>query len=234
MFDTWTKETYINYINYLKTLGEEEYKNFHCKLCFTKYEILGVRLPIQRKIAKSIAKSNPEKFLKLCQSKYYEEVMIEGLVIASLKDENVFDKYFYKFITKIDNWGICDSFCNSLKIITKNPKKYFEIAKKLSLDEQEFISRVGLIIILNFFIKEEYLEEIFNILNTITSEKYYVNMAQAWLVCELYTFYPQQTTKYLKKNNLNKFTQNKSISKIRDSYRVNKEDKDYLNTLKKQ
>ena len=58
-------------------------------------------------------------------------------------------------------------------------------------------------------------------------------MAESWLVCEIYVHYPKETTKFLKNNKLNKFTQNKSISKIRDSYRVTKEEKDFLNTLKK-
>lgn len=58
-------------------------------------------------------------------------------------------------------------------------------------------------------------------------------MAEAWLICELYIHYPQVTERYLKNNKLNTFTQNKAISKIRDSYRINKEEKDYLNTLKR-
>lgn len=229
----WNKETYQEYINYLISIKEDKYKEFHSKLCFTKYEILGIRLPIIRKIAKQISKTNYEDFLKLTKSKYYEEVLIEGLVISTIKDESIFDKYFNKYITKIDNWGICDSFCNSLNIVTKNPIKYFNICKELSLSNEEFISRVGLIIILNYFIKQEYLKDIFNILDSITSDKYYINMAQAWLICELYIYYPQETEKYLKNNKLNNFTHNKSISKIRESYRISKEKKDYLNTLKR-
>ena len=229
----WNKETYQEYINYLISIKEDKYKEFHSKLCFTKYEILGIRLPIIRKIAKEISKTNYEDFLKLTKSKYYEEVLIEGLVISTIKDESIFDKYFNKYITKIDNWGICDSFCNSLNIVTKNPTKYFNLCKELSLSNEEFISRVGLIIILNYFIKQEYLKDIFNILDSITSDKYYINMAQAWLICELYIYYPQETEKYLKNNKLNNFTHNKSISKIRESYRIPKETKDYLNTLKR-
>lgn len=233
MFNNWTKETYTEYIQYLKGIAEEDYKNFHSKLCFTKYEILGIRLPLQRKLVKEITKTNIEEYLKHCQSKYYEEVMIEGLVIASIKDEYLFDKYFNKFIYKIDNWGICDSFCNSLKIVKQNPDKYFDIAIDLSLATEEFISRTGLIMILNFFIDKKYLKRIFSLLDKIKSDKYYVNMAQSWLICEIYTKYPEETQKYLLKNKLNKFTHNKAISKIRDSYRVSKEEKAYLNTLKR-
>lgn len=229
----WTKETYQDYINYLISIKEDKYKEFHSKLCFTKYEILGIRLPIIRKITKQISKTNYEDFLKLTKSNYYEEVMIEGLVISNIKDEILFDKYFNKYITKIDNWGICDSFCNSLDIVTKNPTKYFNLCKELSLSKEEFISRVGLITILNYFIKEEYLSDIFSILDSITSDKYYINMAEAWLICELYIYYPQETENYLKNNKLNSFTHNKSISKIRESYRVSQEKKEYLNTLKR-
>jgi 3-methyladenine DNA glycosylase AlkD len=229
----WTKDTYKQYIEYLISIKEDKYKEFHSKLCFTKYEILGIRLPIIRKIVKQISKTNYIDFLKLSKSKYYEEVMIEGLVISNIKEEETFDKYFNKYITKIDNWGICDSFCNSLDIVTKNPSKYFNLCKELSLSNEEFISRVGLIIILNYYVKEEYLQDIFNILDSITSDKYYINMAQAWLICELYIYYPQVTENYLKKNKLNKFTHNKAISKIRESYRISKEKKEYLNTFKR-
>jgi len=231
--DIWTEKTYQTYIEYLISIKEKEYKEFHSKLCFTKYEILGIRLPIMRKIAKQIFKTNYEEFLNLTKSKYYEEIMIEGLVISQIKDEQVFDKYFNKFINKIDNWGICDSFCSSIDIVENNPNKYFKICKELSLSNEEFISRIGLITILNHFIKEQYLNDIFYILNTINSDKYYINMAEAWLICELYIYYPQQTEKYLKNNKLNKFTHNKSISKIRESYRISKDKKDYLNTLKR-
>ena len=230
---TWNRETYQEYINYLISIKEDKYKEFHSKLCSTKYEILGIRLPTIRKIVKQISKTNYEEFLKLTNSKYYEEVMIEGLIIASIKDDTKFEKNFSKYIPKIDNWAICDSFCNSLNIVTKNPLKYFNLCKELSLSKEEFISRVGLIIILNYFVKEEYLEDIFNILDSINSDKYYINMAEAWLLCEIYIYYPQRTEIYLKNNKLNKFTHNKSISKIRESYRISKEKKEYLNTLKR-
>lgn len=233
MCNKWNKDLYEKYIMYLKSVSEENYKNFHSKLCFTKYEILGIRLPIQRKIVKKIIKTDIVDYLKYCQANYYEEVMIEGLVIASIEDETLFDTYFLPFINKIDNWAICDSFCNSLKIIKKNPQKYFKLAINLSLSSAEFISRTGLIIILNFFIDKKYLKKIFILLDKIKSDKYYINMAESWLICEIYTKYPQEAKQYLLSNKLNKFTHNKAISKIRESYRIPQEEKDYLNTLKR-
>ena len=103
----------------------------------------------------------------------------------------------------------------------------------MSTNEDEFISRIGLILILNHFINENNLESIFSILDSINSNKYYTNMAEAWLVCDLYIKFPRQTLEFIKHNNLNTFTQNKAISKIHDSYRVRAEDKIELSKFRK-
>ena len=123
----WNKTTYQEYLKYLKKISEKEYKEFHSKICSTKYQILGIRLPIQRKISKQISKTNYQEFLNLCTFTYYEEVLISLLVISNIKEETIFLDYFYKYINKIDNWAICDSFCNSLNIVNNNPPKYFKL-----------------------------------------------------------------------------------------------------------
>ena len=231
---TWSKDNYKIFIDYLKTIKDEKYKKFHSSLVLnSKYEMIGIRLPIMRKIAKEISKTNIEEFLKYSQNKYYEEIMIQGLVISNIKDEKTFNKCFKSHINKIDNWALCDSFCNSIKIVKKYEEKYFPLAIEMCLSEEEFISRTGLVIILSHFVEEKNLKEIFNALNKIASDAFYINMAQAWLICDLYIKYPKETMKFIKQNNLNKFTHNKAISKIHDSFRVSKEDKEYLNVLRR-
>lgn len=231
--NNWTSKTYQEFITYLISIKDERYRDFNSKICRTKYKMLGIRLPILRNIAKKITKTDYLSFLKYIKNNYYEEVMLEGFVIASIKDESLFFKHFNEYIKKIDDWSICDSVCNSLVILKDNNQKYFNYFKDLSLNKEEFISRVGLVTILNFYVKEEYIEEIFTILNTISSDKYYINMAQSWLVCELYIKEPKKTLEYLKNNKLNTFTHNKAISKIKDSYRVSREEKEILNKLKR-
>ncbi len=232
--EKWNKEEYMHFIEYLKSLQDKKYREFHSSLVLnSKYEMIGIRLPIMRTISKDISKGNIEDFLRYAQDKYYEEIMIQGLVISHIKDETIFYKYFKKHIEKIDNWALCDSFCNSIKTVKKNEKKYFKEATNLALNEEEFLSRVGLVIILVYFINLNNLNDIFNILNTIKSDKFYINMAEAWLICEMYIKFPEETTDFLKHNTLNNFTQNKAISKIHDSFRVTKEEKEFLNTLRK-
>ena len=231
---TWNKEHYKEFVKYLLSLQDIKYKEFHSSLVLnSKYEMIGIRVPIMRNVAKKIAKSNIEEFLEYAQNKYYEEIMIQGLVISNIKDEKLFYNHFIKFIKKIDNWAICDSFCSSIKIVRNYEDKYFKENIKMALNKDEFISRVGLVMILNHFISQKNLKIIFDTLNKIQSEKFYINMAEAWLVCEMYIKYPKETKNFLKNNRLNKFTQNKAISKIHDSYRVSKEEKELLNKYRK-
>ncbi len=224
----WNENNYQKYIEYLKSLSETKYKEFNNRLVTTKYEMLGIRLPILRKIAGEIFKGNYEAFLNICKNTYYEEILIKGLVIGKIKDIDELMLYFDDYILLIDNWAINDSFCNSLKIVNKDPDCFFNIVKRLIKGSYEYQVRVGLIILLSFYVKEEYIEEIFKILDSINSDLYYINMAEAWLICEIFTKYPENTIKYFENNNLNKFTINKAISKIRDSFRVSKEKKDYI------
>ena len=230
----WNNETYKEFLEYLLSLEDKKYKDFNKSIVLnSKYIMIGIRLPIMRDIAKKIAKTNIEEFLNYAGNKYYEEIMIQGLVISHIKDEKLFYKYFNEYIKKVDNWALCDSFCSSIKLVRKYEDKYFNECINLSLNNKEFISRVGLIIILNHFVNENNLNKIYNLLNEINSDKFYINMAQAWLICELYIKYPKETLLFIKNNKLNKFTQNKAISKIHDSYRVSKEEKDFLNKYRK-
>ncbi len=230
----WNDNSYKEFIEYLKSLQDLKYKEFNKSIVLnSKYEMIGIRLPIIRKIAREISKGDIKSFLKYTRNKYYEEVLIEGLVISNIKDEKNFYNYFQNYIIKIDNWAVCDSFSNSIKIVRSYEDKYFKEALKLSLDKKEFLSRVGLVMILNHFIKSDNLNIILETINKIKSDKFYINMAMAWLLCEIYIKYPKVIKEFLKNNNLNVFTQNKTISKICDSYRVSKEEKELLKKYRK-
>ena len=233
--DVWNKQSYKAFVEYLISIKDSKYKEFHSSIVLnSKYEMIGIRVPIMKDIAKKIAKtSNIEDFLEYAQDRFYEEVMIQGLVISHIKDEKLFYKYFKKHINKIDNWALCDTFCSAIKIVEKYEDKYFKEAVNMSLSNKEFISRVGLVIILSHFVSDKNLDTIFEALNKIKSDLFYINMAEAWLVCELYIKNPKETMKFIKKNQLNKFTQNKAISKIHDSYRVSKEEKEVLKSYRK-
>lgn len=227
--ENWQKKDYQEYLKYLESLSDEKNKAFTLKLTPTKYEVLGIKLPVMRDIAKKINKGNKIEFIKQNTYHYYEEIMILGFVIATTINYQNIDE----FIKYIDNWAICDSFSNTLKKQKYNRDELFNYANNLIKSKEEFICRVGLIILLNNFIDKEHINLIYKEIEKIKSDKYYINMAIAWFIAEGYIKEKEVTLKYLLKTKLDKFTFNKAISKIHDSYRVSKEEKEYLNTLRK-
>ena len=58
-------------------------------------------------------------------------------------------------------------------------------------------------------------------------------MAKAWLLSMCFIKFKKETYKFLKKTNLDKWTINKTIQKIRESLRVSKEDKEKVLNFKR-
>ena len=218
----WNKKSYKEFLKYLKSLEDIKYREFHSKLTDTKYEIIGIRVPIMKKIAKEICKTDIEKFFSVVSNNYYEEIFIEGIVLSS-SSEKVLDKYLVNFIKKIDNWAICDSFCSNLKIISKKMGKYWMYFTGLIDLEKEFQTRVSIVIMMNYYLSDNYIDRVLYIVSNINSDKYYINMAISWLLSAAIIKYENKVLELLETKKLSKFVQNKTISKINDSYRVSEE-----------
>ncbi len=86
---------------------------------------------------------------------------------------------------------------------------------------------------LDYFITEEYVDKVIKELDKIHHNGYYVKMAVAWTIAEIATKFNDKAIKYLQNNNLDNFTHNKAIQKMRESYRISKEQKEFLKTLKR-
>lgn len=232
--NNWTKEEYQKFINYLKTLEDIKYKNFHKKLLNQDINIIGIRTPKLKEIAKNIYKGNYQSFLSQVTFQYYEEKIIYALVISNIKKlDNNLIKYIDTYKNNITNWAECDLFCSNFKIVKKNKEYFYKYITKNITSNKEYIKRMCFVLLLNYYIENIYLNDIFTYTNTYCNSTYYINMSIAWLLSICYIKYKDKTTTYLLKNNLDNFTYNKTISKICDSKRITKEDKTYLKTLKK-
>ena len=217
----------------LISLSDEKYRDFHKNLCPGVENILGVRLPILRKISKNLSKDNYLDYLNSKDLKYYEEIMIKGLTIGYIKVDNDtrFD-YIKNFIPYIDNWAVCDSFCNNLKFTNKNMNEVWNFLMTYLSSSNEFELRFVIVMILNYFLTEKFIDDVLNIFNNIHHEGYYVKMAVAWAISFAYIHFPEKTLEFLKNNNLDKFTYNKSLQKIIESNRVSKVDKNLMRSMK--
>lgn len=221
----------------LLSLGEEDYAKFSSSLIPGVNNLIGVRIPVLRKIAKEIVKGNFQEYLNYDGYKYFEEVMLQGIIIGTLKC----DKYDIKdildlvedFIPKIDNWSICDSFCAGLKIVTTNKEMVLGFLTPHFLSTKEYEVRFAVVMLINFYIDEKYIDKVLIILDNIDHKGKYVKMAVAWAISKCYVKFPEKTLKYLKNSHLDDFTYNKSLQKICESLKVNKETKKLIRSMKK-
>lgn len=215
-------------------LADEKYKEFHGGLCPNTNDIIGVRIPVLRKLAKKIAKEEPITFLDTYKCEFYEEKMIYGLVIGYMKaDLETRLKYLDKFVPMIDNWAICDCCSATNKFASKNLKEIWQYIQKYIKSDKEFEVRFAVIMLMDYFITDDYIDKILDIYNNIRLDKYYVKMGIAWGISEAFIKYREKTMEFLENNKLDKFTFNKALQKIIESYRVDNETKEYLKKMKR-
>lgn len=218
----------------LYEMQDLKYKEFDSSLCPNVDNIIGVQVPKLRAIAKQLVKEGKKEYLELENIEYYEEKVIQGLIIgmSNLTIEDT-KKHLEKFIPKIDSWAVCDVVCSSLKIAKKYQKEIWDFLSKYTKSDKEFEIRFVVVMYLDYFLNDEYIDKVIKNVNKIKSNKYYVQMAIAWLLAESYIKQKEKTTEYLKNNELDNFTHNKAIQKIIDSYRVSEQEKEFVRTLKR-
>ena len=220
----------------LENLADKKYREFHKGLCPGTENILGVRVPVLRNYAKKLSKEKEIKYLlENIDNQYYEEIMLQGMLIGLEKDNNIQNilNDIEKFVPKIDNWTVCDVFCGGLKITKKYLEEMWNFLQKYLKSEKEFEIRFGVVMLLDYYITEEYLEKDFKIFDDIKSEKYYVQMAVAWAISICLIRFYDRTIEYLKNANLDKFTYNKALQKAIESYRITDIQKQELRKMKK-
>lgn len=219
-----------------KTLFEHidlKYKDFNAKLIPTvDYDlVLGVRIPVLRKIAKDFSKHNESKiFLSALPHKYHEENNIHAFLIESINDFDEAIKMTEAFLPYIDNWATCDSFLPP--VFKKNTDKLLPYVLKWIKSDKTYTVRYGIVLLMKLYSKENFEDRFLSEISKIKSDEYYIKMAIAWYFAELLAIQYEKTVPYIKNNILDPWTHNKAIQKVVESFKVAQEKKIYIKTLK--
>ena len=225
--DNWTVKDIQEFNKYLCgfSKGQEKGK-WEQRIINTKLPCIAVDSRIVKSITSTIAKGNYISFIELWPWHNATMTFVVGGLIARLKDVKLQQKYLVEYSHKADNWATIDSI--KLKITDKNRIEYMTFAKHLLSDSHVFTRRLGVIIMLKA-LNEDVADDIIGTIKTLKGEQeYYVNMAVAWLVAECFTKHRNKTLSLFMCGDLNKFVNNKAISKCHDSYRVTDADKEML------
>ena len=229
--ERWTKSDILDFKNYEKTLvGSEKDTYFEQKIVNTKLKCFGRTSTKAREIAKQIKKGNYQEFLDSNSIDNHLDSLIAAHLISSIKDYDIFEKYIKSFVLTIDNWASVDTL--KFKKVDKN--KLAALSKKFLKSDKTYVRRTGVGMWFELIKDEKYFDGAFDVLNGLKNEtEYYVNMCGAWLLAECFAKNRDKTLGYFKNNCTNDFVVNKAIAKCRDSFRVSKEDKDYLLNFKR-
>jgi len=234
--ENWTKDRYEDFRQELFSQAEEKYRDFNAKLLCSELPVIGLRIPFLRKTAKEIAKKGDIGFLEVCGTETYEERLLYGLVAAALPvSYEEFLPYCDRYTEELaENWAHCDVFSSSVKKIIKgNERNFFDHIEKYLHSENPWAVRMGIVLMLSNYLTEEYMAEVIERTDRIFSEHYYVRMAQAWLLATAWAKDRERMLEYINHHHLDDWTFNKFTQKCCESYRVSKEDKTFLRSLKR-
>ncbi len=221
-------------INKLYELQDTKYKDFNSKLIpnIDSNKVIGVKVPAIRSLAKEI-KDEPyiKEFLNELPHEYQEENILHGLLLALIyKDIYELLNKLDVFLKYADNWAVTDTICP--KLFKKYPDIVYKQIKKWLKSKDEYVIRFGVVSLLQFYLDDNFKEEILELVKNIKSDYFYVKMAIAWFYSFALIKQYDTTIKYFENKELEPWIHNKSIGKAIESYRISNEKKEYLKSLK--
>ena len=218
--------------NDLLLMQDKTYKDFHSKLMPTinPNSIIGIRVPVLRDYAKKLFKENSieslNSFLKNLPHEFYEENNIHAFIIEKINnfDECIF--YLENFLPCIDNWATCDML--NPKIFKTNYEKLLEKIYQWINSDSVYTVRFAIGMLMRYFLDEKFETKYLDLVVSINSEEYYINMMRAWFFATALAKQYEQTFPYIKNYSLDKWTHNKTIQKANESFRITKVQKEEL------
>ena len=218
----------------LFSLQDVKYQVFTSKLIpnIDQNKIIGVKTPIIRKLAKEIV-NEPyiEDFLTELPHTYHEENILHGTILTmKYKDIDTLLKKIDEFLKYVDSWAVCDTI--NPKLFKKYPDKVYKYIQKWLKSNDEYTIRFGVVSLLQFYLDDNFNDEILILTKRINSEYFYVKMALAWFYSFALIKQYDVTIKLFENKELNQWIHNKAIQKAVESYRISDERKLYLKTLK--
>ena len=249
----------IDIREHLLTLAENDYQKFSAALIPGVENMLGIRLPQLRKLAKDIVKTDWKAAVE-DEDFYFEEQMLRGMILSyASKDMDEMLPYIEAFIPLVDNWSICDSVFMGMDIFQRDRDKTWIFIEPYLQSHEEFEVRVALIIMMQHLLKcdkngkkiarlrmvdmealknvsEEaglHVERVLEAVDKVDTTAYYASMAASWLIAEAFCCYPHHTYEYMKICNLDDRTYNKGIQKIVESRIPTDEVKNLLRGMKR-
>lgn len=220
----------------LLILQDKSYKEFHSKLMpsINPDSIIGIRVPVLRNYAKILFRENSlqklDSFLKNLPHEFYEENNIHAFLVEKIVNFEECISYIDEFLPFVDNWATCDMM--NPKVFKKYPNKLLEKIYHWVNSNCVYTVRFGIGMLMRFFLDENFETKYLDLVLSVKSDEYYINMMRAWFFATALAKQYEQTFLYIKNYSLDKWTHNKTIQKANESFRITKEQKEELKKYK--
>ena len=217
----------------LFSMQDLAYRDFHSNLMpgIDKNTIIGIRTPQLRKFAKQLAQTEEaERFLRQLPHQYYEENNLHMMLVAQIKDYERCLAEVERFLPYIDNWATCD--LPVPKCFEKHKKELITVIRKWISSEKTYVIRYGIGLLLRLYLDADFDPAYLELVTAVRSEEYYVNMMIAWYMATALAKQWEETIPYLEERRLPEWVHRKTIQKAVESYRITKEQKEYLRSLR--
>lgn len=223
-----------------------KYRDFHAALVpnISKDTIVGVRVPVLRKLAKEFFKSvqscsvkdsaQLSKFFDKLPHKYFEENQIHLMMVTMIKDYEECLARTEQFLPYIDNWAVCDG--KTPKALMSDVPCFLKCIASWLKSDHPYVVRFAINMLMDQFLDDrfdpKYLKWVAAVDINRFKEKYYVQMEVAWYFATALAKQWDAAVPYIETRKLEPWTHNKAIQKSIESFRVSDEHKAYLRTLK--
>lgn len=210
-------------------LQDMAYRDFHSRLMpdIDKETVIGIRVPMLRKYAKSIAGTElAEKFIKELPHCYYEENNLHMMLITGIKDYDRCLTEIERFLPYIDNWATCDF--PAPKCFENHKEDLLPVIKRWIASSETYTIRYGIGMLMRLYLDAAFDPEYVRIVAEVKSDEYYVNMMIAWYMATALAKQWDAVIPYIEEHRMSDWVHRKTIQKAVESYRITDEQKRYL------
>ena len=210
-------------------LQDMAYRDFHSRLMpdIDKETVIGIRVPMLRKYAKSIAGTElAEKFIKELPHCYYEENNLHMMLITGIKDYDRCLTEIERILPYIDNWATCDF--PAPKCFENHKEDLLPVIKRWIASSETYTIRYGIGMLMRLYLDADFDPEYVRIVAEVKSDEYYVNMMIAWYMATALTKQWDAVIPYIEEHRMSDWVHRKTIQKAVESYRITDEQKKYL------
>lgn len=214
---------------HLFELQDMAYRDFHSRLMpdIDKETIIGIRVPVLRKYAKSIAGTELEdRFIDELPHQYYEENNLHMMLITRIKDYDKCLSEVERFLPYIDNWATCDF--PAPKCFENHKEELLPVIKRWIASGETYTIRYGIGMLMRLYLDADFDPEYVKLVAEVKSDEYYVNMMIAWYMATALAKQWDAVIPYIEEHRMSDWVHRKTIQKAVESYRITDEQKRYL------